>query len=310
MGPLAQVFIYKSLVELDKNQKRRAILDAINAAPLPNPVENAPSPISFEWNDAARLAVVSGKQSQTAFPYVSSEADHARTLDATRKQFDRLLAALDDQRLNVRGQYREAVKNYLGDLPTGPGVGNMILADAEYRILCDLFIADTHSLPPGFAARLKAALQQHKGLRPFYPEIERFYQAVRHSTLEEPLPQEAVQRLVRIVNENTPQIFESNVSAGIAKVDRERPKIESCADEPLLSPEDIRPEPDPLGQLQPLQSYSYSVASTANAMYGAFLSGRNSKKPIPGWSAVATQIGESMQPIIDWLRHNRPSDRS
>jgi hypothetical protein len=64
-------------------------------------------------------------------------------------------------------------------LPTGPDGGNILLADGEARVLNKLFTADEGILAEGFAARLSTFLEDHIALRVFYPELERYYHAVR-----------------------------------------------------------------------------------------------------------------------------------
>ena len=69
----------------------------------------------------------------------------------------------------MRSDYREGLERYIGDLPSEPGAGNFLLADAEARMLRSLFAAEPHILAEPFAARLKTVLENHFALLGFYP---------------------------------------------------------------------------------------------------------------------------------------------
>ncbi|MFZ3180681.1 MAG: hypothetical protein WA156_10835 [Methylocystis silviterrae] len=105
--------------------------------PLPNPVENISAPFDFGWNAAHRVAVVAGPQNTPIFPFAGSDRDHHDRLDACRKTVERLIADLAAQRFNARPDYRLVLETYLEELPAAPGSGNLLLADAEARVLRD-----------------------------------------------------------------------------------------------------------------------------------------------------------------------------
>ena len=52
-------------------------------------------------------------------------------------------------------------------------------------------------LPEPLGAKLKIFLEQHIGLRAYYPATEEFYESVRSGHLERPLPLDAVEDLIR-----------------------------------------------------------------------------------------------------------------
>lgn len=174
--------------------------------------------------------------------------------------------------------------------------------DQEARISRDLFAAEADFLSAPFAARLKAFLQQHIALRSFYPEVERFYGAVQRGHLEQPLPQDAVEGVGRTVRENTPRVFEPEVSSELREVERQAPPLELAADEIRHAPGAVLPPPDPLGKLEPTKSHSFSVASALNSLWKTFLEGKDLPEAVEGWNEVAQQLAPYMASIIEWLK--------
>ena len=275
---------------------------------LPRPLPDVPSAFTFGWNASARISIVAGAQNAVVFPFAPNAGDHVSALDASRRLVERLLADLKTRRINcTRLDYQQALERYADDLPTTPGSGNLMLADAEARMLRDLFAAEVDILSPGFAARLKIILQQHIALRAFYPEVARFYDAVQSGHLERPLPEDAVADVSRTIAANTPRYFEPEVSDGLRQVARDAPQV-------TLSPDDvaghggatIQPPPDPLGQLEPAKSRSFSVASAINSLWKTFLKGKDIPEAAEGWGKVADTLGENVGPVLDWLKDFLP----
>ena len=58
------------------------------------------------------------------------------------------------RRINARGDYRATLATYLDELPAAPGSGNLLLADAEARVLRGLFEEDANILARALAERL------------------------------------------------------------------------------------------------------------------------------------------------------------
>lgn len=312
------------VAEIEKLQKERREDDLLpSAAPtsdaqfpltpikqlseLPQPLAGVPSPFTYGWNSSAKLIVTAGPQNQPIFPFSASEKDHEQWLDSCRKQAERLLADFRVGRINARSEYGEALERYLDDLPRQPGSGNFILADNEARILRDMFEADADFIASPFASRLKALLQQHIALRNFYPEVERFYGAVRNGRLEQPLPLDAVEGFERTVREYTPSVFEPEILNGLREAERGPPSIElGPEDRRAPSPGAILPPPDPFGELEPQKSRSFSVASSINSLYEAFLKGKDLPEAIAGWDELAHKLGVDAGSIIDWLTKFNP----
>jgi hypothetical protein len=93
---------------------------------------------------------VTGAQNLPDYRNFLSEEDHRRALEACRLGGVRLLKAVRDGRYNARKEYAEALEYYLDDLPKIAGVGNILLANDQVRILHDMFLADAPMLPEGF----------------------------------------------------------------------------------------------------------------------------------------------------------------
>ena len=274
--------------------------------PTVKPLENIPCAFAFGWSTFHKINVVAGPQNQPIFPFAVSEADHKQWLETSRVQVGRLLADLRAGRLNLRPDYLESLERYEADLPSAPGLGNFVLADQEARFLRDLFAAEADFIPAPFALRLKGILQQHIALRGFYPEVERLYSAIQKGHLEKPLPWDNVEAFGRTIRENTPDKFEPEVSRGLQEVERLPPVIE-------LQPEDIRrdsnailPPPDPLGEVKPENSRSFSVASVVNGVMKVVTKGKDVSQAWDGWQHVAHKLGEDAAPVIEWLRDNFP----
>jgi len=123
-------------------------------------------------------------------------------------------------------------------------------------------------LPVPLAAKLRTLLLHHIALRAYYPAVTEFYESIRTGHLELPLPLDAVQDLALGVRENTPKIFEPDVSERLAQTTEPVPEIPPPAPEapPLDSAQPV-PPPDPLGEVDPEKSQRFTVASEVNALW-------------------------------------------
>jgi hypothetical protein len=274
--------------------------------PTVKPLESVPSPFTFGWSASHKITVVAGPQNQPIFPYAVSEADHKQWLETSRVLVERLLADLRAGRFNLRPDYCEALERYAADLPPAPGLGNFVLADQEARFLRDLFAAESDFIPAPFALRLKGFLQQHIALRSFYPEVGRLYSAIQKGHLEKPLPWDNVEAFGRTIRENTPDKFEPEVSRGLQEVERLPAVIELDPEDIRRAPNAILPPPDPLGEVKPEDSRSFSIASVVNGIMKVVVRGKDLSQVVDGWEHLAHKLGEDAAPIIEWLRDNFP----
>jgi hypothetical protein len=237
------------------------------------------------------------------FPFIGSERDHANRLEACRVLATGTARSLRSGKWNARSDYAETLDQYAAYLPKQPEEGNFLLADAKARIIRAMFAAEQHFLPAPFAAELKVLLEQHIGLRAYYPATEEFYESVRSGHLEIPLPLDAVEGFIQGVRDNTPTLFEPNVAGtlentaqpipAITQVDLEAPK--SNIEQPV-------PPPDPLGEVDPEKSRRFTLGSAVNALWKAVRSGDEAGKTVKGWSEVIAILGPNVVPILEWLR--------
>ena len=279
---------------------------SVGKKPAPNPldpVEGVHAPLSFAWSDALRITVVSGTANWPVLPLPSSERDHAQRLDTSHTLARDLAKALAGGKYNAREEYGEALRLYDERLPTKLREGNILLADAEARTLRQLFAAETSILPVPFAARLKILLEQHIGLRVFYPEIARLYSDVKTGTIETPLPQDAVDGFMEGVHANTPEIFDPSVTTAVAEVATPPPAVTQLEDAPPIEPSTPMPPPDPLGELDPHKTRAYSIAGTINELWKAFRQGETIVKDSKAWYEAYVYLSEKVGPVLDWLRH-------
>jgi hypothetical protein len=168
-----------------------------------------------------------------------------------------------------------------------------------------LFAVEASILPPSFSASLKVLLEQHIGLRPFYPELEVFYRDVRSGVLEEPLPLDAVLGVATSVRSFTPEIFDPSVSAAMGEGSPAPIAIEPVTDAPDgIAP--IVPPPDPLGELEPLKAHGFQVAGIINTLWKVFLEGEKIQKVGAAWRATYDQLAPHIARIIEWLQQFLP----
>ena len=184
-----------------------------------------------------------------------------------------------------------------------PEEGNFLLADAKARVIRSLFAAEQDFLPAPFAAELKVLLEQHIGLRAYYPATEEFYESVRSGHLETPLPMDAVEGFIHGVTDNTPTFFEPTVADILENTAQPVPAISPVALETAISEiAQPAPPPDPLGEVDPEKSRRYTLGSAVNALWKAVRSGDEVDKTVEGWSKVIATLGPNVVPILEWLR--------
>jgi hypothetical protein len=98
------------------------------------------------------------------------QQDHANRLDACRALATDTARSLRSGKWYARSDYAESLDQYLAYLPVQLEEGNFLLADAEARIICAMFAGEAAILPVSLAAKLKVLLEQHIGLRAYYPQ--------------------------------------------------------------------------------------------------------------------------------------------
>lgn len=266
----------------------------------PTALDGVLSPIEYTWNDA-RITVSPTSANALVFPFPSSERDHAQRLEACLMQAQDLASDLSGRRWQVREDYAIELSRYANRLPTTPDTGNILLADAAARNLREMFAAEQDFLPAPFAARLKTVLQQHIALRPFYPEVNSFYEAVKSGHISEPLPLDAVEHFVDAVRAQTPAIFHPSV---VGAIDDTAAASREIAILPEVVTSDngvISPPVDPLGYLDNSKAHDFQVAGAVNRLWKVFCAGETVNKAAAAWLAAYQALSPSVAQILDWL---------
>ena len=250
-------------------------------------IEGVPSPIDYVWADE-RMIVSPSSANIPLFPFPSAERDHAQRLEACLVQ------------AKVREDYAVELSRYVRRLPTAPGSGNILLADSAARNLRGFFAAEQQFLPAPFASRMRTVLQHHIALRPFYPELNAFYAAVRSGRIDEPLPIDAIDEFVEAVRAQTPSVFDPSVVGAINETGssvREPP----ASDEPLAK-DVIAPPEDPLGELDPKASHDFQLAGAVNRFWKVFSAGDAVSKASAGWLAAYAALAPNVSQVLRWLQ--------
>lgn len=272
----------------------------VSPANGPTALDDVPSAIEYAWADA-RIVLSSNSANAPIFPFPSSERDHAQRLEACLVQAEDLAADLGRQRWQVREDYAVELFRYAGRLPTSPGSGNILLADAAARNLRELFAAEQDFLPAAFAARLKTVLQQHIALRPFYPEVAAFYEAVRSGHIADPLPLDAVEHIVDAIQAQTPLIFDPSVVGAIDETATASRVVAAHPEHAAAGSDVIVPPADPLGELDTGKARDFQVAGAVNRLWKVFTSGEKISKSATAWLATYTALSPWVAQVIKWL---------
>lgn len=306
--------VLRRLTEEEKEKRSRAMADAedseeqawSNAAqPLPSvrpkSLSGVPSVFGYGWSESRTIVVRPSSADVPRFPFPSSERDHAHRLGACRVLAEDLIADLRRQCWNVRDDYRLELKKYVDRLPDAANGGSILLADAAARSLRDLFAAEVDILPPPLGARLKTVLEQHMGLRPYYPEIEIFYRDVQAGHLNAPLPLDAVEGVVRAVQKHTPDIFDPSVVSAIDEGSRPARTFvhEESKATPVAQP---APPRDPLGELDISKAHDFQVAGIVNNLWRVFAAGEKIHNAGGAWRATYDALAPPVGQVLNWLR--------
>jgi class 3 adenylate cyclase len=266
-----------------------------------HPIEGVPSPIGIIQRSDGRIGADSG--SLASLNSLAPE-DHAQSLSACRLRAERLHKLASAPRFNGRSEYGEALAAYCEWLPTPVGTGNILLADGEARVLNKLFNAEEDILPAGFAAALAVLLEEHIGLRVFYPELERHYLAIRTGRLIRPLARDAVRAIQRVIRANTPDLFHESVGALVDETGKPIPEVRPPGPEdiPLHRPKGPRPPKDPVSDIDPAKLRSFTFASAINRIFDLLQKGKDLPAQLDGWRKAYDQIKPHAGAVLQWLR--------
>jgi hypothetical protein len=149
-------------------------------------------------------------------------------------------------------------------------------------------------------ASLKVLLQQHIALRPFYPELERFYVAAR---IEESLPLDAVENVIEAVREQTPDVFDHSVSAAIDEASAPGPEISILTADAVHEDGILSPPRDPIGELDHNKARDFQVAGVFNRLWKVFTSADKVQSSTEAWIKAYNNLSGPIGSILDWLKH-------
>jgi hypothetical protein len=278
--------------------------------PDPAPIEGIISPITINRKPDGRIGVEPGPFSLPTVPAHLTPDNHRNALAACRTWAAQLKKVASSPGFQGRSEYAEFLSDYVEWLPGELGTGNILLADGGARTLNNLFSAEESILPIAFASQLRTLLEDHIGLRSYYPEIETHYEAVKTGRLVKPLSRDAVQAIQKIIRSQTPAVFDETVSPAIDEAAKPVPEIKPPLPEnmPPADPNRPRPPNDPIAAADPQKSRSYIIASAYNRIWSLLQKGKDAAQAIEGWQRTYDLLKPHIGAIIDFLRHFGPGD--
>lgn len=273
---------------------------------LPNvllPLDNIPSPFAFQISETGKIDLASSPSNSPQFPYLNSQREQTDRLNVCQTLAQDLISDLKGRKFQARSEYLEGFEKYASRLPSDLDAGNFLLAEAEARTLRNLFAAEASILSVAFAAKLKTFLEQHMGLRVFYPDVANFYRDVRSGRMIEPLPLDAIEGVVNGVKENTPTVFEPRVQEAIEgslKSGSVAVPVNIRDESPIDETQPLPPK-DPLGDIDPHKAADFTFAGATNGIWKAFLQGEKIHKALEGWSKTRNALAPHVNEILGWL---------
>jgi hypothetical protein len=267
------------------------------------PLDNIPSPFAFRISEAGKIDLASSPSNSPQFPFLSSQREQTDRLNVCRTLAQDLISDLRGGKFQARSEYLEGFEKYAARLPSDLNEGNFLLAEAEARTLRNLFAAEASIISVAFAAKLKTFLEQHMGLRVFYPDVANFYRDVRSGRMIEPLPLDAIEGVLNGVKENTPTVFEPTVQEAIQgslKSDSVVVPV-NAENKPAIDTTQLLPPNDPLGDIDPHKAADFTFAGATNGIWKAFLQGEKIHKALEGWAKTRNTLAPHVSEILGWL---------
>lgn len=166
-----------------------------------------------------------------------------------------------------------------------------------------MFAAEQSFLPVRFAAELQILCEQHIGLQAYYPQTEDLHNSIRGGHLDAPLPTDAVEGFIKVIEDHTPGLLEPIVSQSLEGVAQPVSEVALDLEPTVAGPAQPAPPPDPLGEVDPVKSQRFNVASGINALWKvARSSGEQAGKNAEGWNKAFTTLAPYVEPILQFLR--------
>jgi uncharacterized protein DUF4339 len=288
-----------------EQEAKRQEVEKIRRQPAPEALDNILQVISFERGPGKNIRIKPGTEFPLHLPLPLSEKDHSDRLAACRSLAEDLKQELSQKQFELLSDYRDCIVRYLAALPCNSDPEyNFLPADNAARILRALFALEASTLGRSIHAKLSIFLQNHQGIRVFYPSLRRFYEDVRNGRTEEPLSLDAMMKFVAGINECTPDVFDPSVMSAFEGGSTPLPHIAAVPYDNLSTkndPTQLGPPPDPLGEIDPQKSHDFTFASMANSLWRVLSLGKKVGDTIEGWEKAFNSLKGPFETIADWL---------
>ncbi|MEL6919457.1 MAG: hypothetical protein AAFO77_00325 [Pseudomonadota bacterium] len=285
---------------------RKPMSGSVDADDFPEPLNNIASPISVDWNADYVLSVIGDGLGQAFVPENRSVGDAQDRLDAARTLANDLFEDLSTNAIQARQSYRTSLTRYRDRLPANTA-SNIYLADTEMRTLRNELERDMKlGMDDRLAERLTRLIEAHYGLRPYFPELLNFYDDVRAGHLAEPPPIQAFEGLQRLINDNTPTVFDPSIASAVDAVSGDPVNVLSSetgtTDKGVeTSPSEVSLPPDPIKDIDPERAAQRGLAGIHNEIGKGFKSLEKGGKVIDRVNKVSKQYGPLLRQILDWV---------
>lgn len=304
LPPLVRQIVYKSIVDLSGDARRKAVLEAIGKLRRPE-VPGIRSPYEFELTASQTITAVAGVMNTVNVLPSRDPGDARKRLKAARDIANDLIAGLTDNRFQVGRHYIRELENYRDRLPLD-ATESVYSADAALRNLRDDLENDMrHGICDRFAPRLQRLIEAHYGLRVYFPELLEFYDDVKQARQAEPPPLEALGQLRHIITDNTPGVFAPSVNEKFAHaVDVARPATVSqeTPSDGLASASATRTlPPDPIAGIDPVRAAQHAEMSMQNRIWAVLRRVEEGGKAVDRIDKVVSGYAKWIDPVLDWL---------
>lgn len=304
LPPLARQIVYRSIVGLDGDARRIAVLEAVGKLLRPE-VPNIRSPYDFELT-AHQTVAASGGAMNTISVLPNRDPDDARKrLEAAREIAAGLIADLRGNLFQVARHYITELERYQNRLPLDAGE-SIYSADAALRNIRDDLERDIqHGIDDRFLSRARRLIEAHYGLRIYFPELFEFYEDVRQSRQTEPVPVEALGKLREAIDEHTPDVFEPSVGEAFANAVDVVPAAKAESNDALVEgghpPVTSTLPPDPIANVDPVRAAQHAEMSMQNRIWALLRGVEKGGKALERIEKVSATYQKWIDPILDWL---------
>jgi len=198
------------------------------------------------------------------------------------------------------------LESYIETMNENDEIRDFYIADAYIRAIRAMFQADSDFLEIGLASMLKVLIEQHIGLRAYYPQIAAFYEDVRTGRLNKPLPLDAVTSIGITIGKYTPEIFDPSVGEIISCEANNNIVINSHehAEATNTKTDKNTPQPprDPIGEIDQNRANDQIIARTLNSLWVSFTKGESVAKSLKAWRDAYEIMLPFMRTIIEFLK--------